>query len=143
MSNYIVTLNLQGNKFHKKKKSFYKNLFKWKKILYFFRPNQYLKEDKVTVECSNYNHWNIYFECSPLKWKLYESTPDFHWCEKNTTSYTLARPAKDNNQRSYEYLAGICYDTVANSLKSLYYRLAPKHVDNIVSISHGGMAYFI
>lgn len=103
-------------------------------LLKFFSPSDYADRKSFRYKCGEfYGGRDMYFECSPLKWKLYESVTSFFWCGKNTTSYILARPATNNIRGVYEYSAGICYDFYDNSIKTLCYTMSSKHVDNLVS----------
>lgn len=51
----------------------------------------------------------------------------------NTTSYLAARPL-DEEKKTFQYLAAICYDTDHFSFKSLYYKLAPHTLQELVNM---------
>ncbi|XP_065356081.1 uncharacterized protein LOC135950470 [Calliphora vicina] len=107
----------------------------------FERPERYQTSTKLYIKCQNddisiktskratynfikdYESSTISLECSPMKWKLYESIKQFTWCPTNVTSYILTGA----KHLDHNYLAGICYDTYRQSFSSVYYTLAPKH----------------
>ncbi|XP_073822298.1 uncharacterized protein [Musca autumnalis] len=91
-------------------------------------PNQGKGKRSINLKCTGsyiqvdgYNLNNgLQVICDTVKWNLYESSTQFRWCPAPMASYLLARPS-DN---SYEYLAGVCYNSEDQQILSLHYAAA-------------------
>ncbi|TMW42287.1 hypothetical protein DOY81_012634, partial [Sarcophaga bullata] len=78
----------------------------------FTRPDNYVNEDKASVECTYGDYY--YFECSPLKWKLYESAPKIYDCVH------FSQASKGQQSDAVMNTGWYMFDTVANLFKTLY-----------------------